>query len=904
MKRSLRSWLWRVPLTQEVDDELAFHVEMRARELIARGMDPASARTEALRRVGDLRRVARTCVNLGRKRDREMRFRQWFQELGADVRFASRQLRAAPGFTVVAALTLALGIGANSAIFALADATVLRPLPFPDPDRLVLIDEWGPQQGGRSRIELLNMEEWERQSRTFESLAAMWIPANGGGPNLIGPDGTPEMVTAHQVTPRFFDVLGVRPILGRTFRVDDPVLQPNAIVISETFWRQRLAADRAIVGRSIPFEGAPLTVIGVVPAGFRFGPGANQEGEGNTPSARLWRVLPRPTASDAGAARGQCGVCRFLRVVGRVKPGVSQQSARSDLTAIADRLAAENGGSRPRRVVLTPLRDDLIAPDVRFTALLLLAVVGFILLLCCANIANLLLARTAARTRELAVRAALGAGRRRIVRQMLTESLVLATLGGAIGASVCAVILAAAPGLAPGGLLPDIVTLGFDARVIAFCVGCSLLVGVLFGMVPAWQATRQSLARVIASETRSATGGDRLRSVVVGAEIAAAVLVLCGAGVLLRTLLALDNIDEGYRANPSQVLTADFDLPDERYPDDAAISRFYAAVERELTALPGVSGAGWATTLPLGGSQLGGNAFDIVGDPPRADDDAPSADIQIVSTAYFSAVDLPIVRGRAFTDDDRSGGGAVSIVNEAFARRYLAGRDPIGVRIALRGAGDRTGPRVIVGVARQIKERPDEAEDFAQIYLPMAQLPWAEAYLLIRADAGDAVSLTSAVRQAVARVDRLMPMRSIATLEDVARTTTAPHRFRATLVSAFGALGLGLAVVGVFGVLAYSVQQRVREFGVRLALGATSRDVIALVLGSGARLVAAGVAVGLAAAALLARGLSSFLFGVQPLDAVSFASAALLLVVTAAIAMVVPAWRAARVDPIDALRNL
>ena len=457
--------------------------------------------------------------------------------------------------------------------------------------------------------------------------------------------------------------------------------------------------------------------------------------------------------------------------------------------------------------------------------------------------------------------------------------------------------------LVPGRMLPEIVTLALTGRIVAFCAASAIVVGVLFGILPALEATGRSLMEVLASESRTATGGNRLRSVVVAAEVAAAVLVLCGAGVLLRTLLALDGIDQGYRANPDQVLTADFTLPGERYADDGARLRFYAATEREIAALPGVASAGWATTLPLGGSQLGRAAFEIVGDAPPAGD-TPSGDLQIVTAAYFSTLDLPIVQGRAFSDDDRAGGEDVCIVSEAFVRRHLAGRDPLGVRIALRGASGRMGERAIVGVARQVKERPDESEDFVQIYVPMTQLPWGEAYLLVRGEAQSATALTASVRQAVARVDPRLPVRDVGTLQGVARATTAPHRFRALLVGAFGALGLGLAVVGVFGVLACSVQQRVREFGVRLALGATSRDVMALVVGGGARLVAVGLCAGLAAAALLARGLSSVLFGVQPLDAVSFAAAALLLVVTAAVAMAVPAWRAARVDPIEALRNL
>ena len=880
MKHSLRSWLWRIPLDQEIDEELALHIEMRTRELVERGMDPDAARELVLARIGDLGDLKRTCIDLGRKRDREMRLTQWLEELGTDVRFAIRQLKASPGFAIVAAVTLALGIGANSAMFALADASLLRPLPFRDADRLVLVKERGKQQL-RSNISQLNMTDWLAQNRTFESMAAWWYSPGDGGPTLMTRDGTPETVVAQQVTAGFFDLLGVRPIAGRTFLASDETARFSAVVLSETFWRNRFGGDPTLIGRDISLSGQPMTVVGVVPSSFHF-----------FRNSSLWMLLPVPTGRAT----------RFnLHVIGRLKPGVSTAEARADLTPIADRLAQEYGDRRVGRyLTVEPLRDTLIGGELRLTSMLLLGVVGFVLLMCCANVANLLLARATARARELALRSALGAGRGRIVVQLLTESLVLATIGGILGMGVGAAILAVAPTAIPPDLLPGAITLTFDGRVMTFCAVTTLVVGVLFGLAPAWQATGLSLVHSLTSSTRSSTGRGRFHYVLVITEVATAVLLLCGGGLLLRTLLKVDNVDPGYGADAGSVLTMDVTLPDSRYPTAESLLRFYNQVEAELSALPGVRAAGWATTLPMGGGQIGSNPFQIVGDPLAAADDRPMADYQIVSPSYFDAVQVPIVAGRAFTDRDTANSVQVCIVNEAFARRYLAGRNPIGVRMTLSTGGRfsrRDVVHEIVGVSRQVKGRADEAQDFVQIYLPNAQVPYPEANLVVRAASGEGEALASSVRAAAARVDKEQPIRRLVTLEQITSEATARYRFRAVMVVTFAGLALALAMVGVFGVLGYSVQQRTREFGVRIALGASTANVLGLVLGSAARLIGVGIVVGLTLALAFAQAVGAFLVGVAPRDPATFAAVTIVLTITAAIACTMPALRAARVDP-------
>jgi len=887
MKRSLRSWLWRIPIDQEVDEELALHIEMRTRELVDRGIEPKAAHEAAIARLGDLASLKRTMTDLGRKRDREMRLTIWLEELRDDVTFAFRQLKSSPAFTLVATLTLALGIGANSAIFALADGTLLRPLPYRAPDRLVTIWEHSAKTA-RGYVSPLNMFDWNTRSRTFEKIAG--FTPSVGQMVMAGADGNAETVTRQWVTAGIFDVLGVTAIAGRTFSADDEARHPNVVVMSEPFWRTRYNADPSVIGREIRLDGSLWTIIGVLPKDFQL--------LGQT---SLWAM--RPLVNLPPRARGFYA----FQVVGRLKPGVSIKAAEKDLAAVAESLAREfPQTNKGRGVALEGMHDSMIGSDLRLTSMLFLGVVGFVLLICCANVANLLLARATVRTRELAVRSALGAGRRRIIRQLLTESVVLSLLGGAMGIGVGAAILSVAPSLIPRGLLPATVTLAFDMRVIGFCAVAALVVGLVFGVMPAWKATGFSSAQVITSDSRTTTGGGTLRGLLVIGEVATAVLLLFGAGLLLRTLIAVDAFDRGFRAE--SVLSMLVDPLGSKYPTPQSLEQFFDQVEAEIVAVPGVAGVAWASDLPLDFFDSGELSFEIVGDPPVDEGQRPSTSQQIVSATYFSTLDLPILAGRVFDRRDTRDGVAVCIVNEAFARSFGGGRSPIGQRVALRPTSSPQAKpvvREIIGVARQVKGRPDESKDFVQLYVPISQLISDDMFVVVRPKSGRAEALAPAVRAAISRIDKeqLVGVTNVMTLEDIAWAATGRHRFRAVMVVAFATLALVLAMVGVFGMLAYSVQQRVRDIGVRRALGATTNDVLRLVIVNAARVIATGAAIGLALSAVSSRLIETMLFGVRPLDLGTFAFVTVVLAVTAALSIAGPAWRAARIDPAMALRN-
>jgi putative ABC transport system permease protein len=578
---------------------------------------------------------------------------------------------------------------------------------------------------------------------------------------------------------------------------------------------------------------------------------------------------------------------------------------------VAARLATQFPASnKGHGVTLLPIRDALVGRELQLTTLLLLGVVGFVLLMCCANVASLLVAQANGRTRELAVRAALGAGRGRVVAQLLTESLVLASIGGVLALAVAWALLIAAPSVVPPGVLPAAVMLTFDLRVAAACAGGAAVVGVLFGVAPAWQSNRGRLADAIAADARVTSRSGWLRSSLVSVQVAAAVLVLCGAGLLLRALVTLEGLDSGPRA--TDVLTGIVNLPfpapgtTSRYPTAEEARRFFDAVESEVRAIPGVRHVAWGGPMPLDGAWFG-QQFMIAGDAPKPVASWDGATYHPVSTEYFAALDLPIVAGRAFTVADRADAPAVCIVSEAFVARFLKGRAPVGTRLVLPrmifGPGGPPPVVEIVGVARQAKVSAAETEPRPHVYVPLAQNNWWVASLVVRPEHGGASALLAPVRNAMARIDRERVLRQPRTIATIAREATARPRFRAVLVGAFAALALLLATVGVFGVLAQLVQQRTREFGVRIALGASRLSVIGLVVRHAARITMIGLVAGLGLALGLGRLLATLIFPIAPTDPIAYTVAPLIAVITACVACVVPAWRATRVDPATSFRD-
>jgi putative ABC transport system permease protein len=877
---------------REIVEELSQHLDERYDEFLAAGLSAPDAERAAIAELQEpdvlassMRTLQQANVVPATPPGAPGRF--LLRDLWHDLRHAGRVLRKQPGFATAAVVTLALGIGANSAMFALVDATLLNPLPFPNPERLVKLWE-RTDATARSPVSPLNLLDWQQRSRSFEIVAG-YIP-NVASMVMAGADGTAETVSRQWVTSGIFDALGITPVAGRTFLPTDDTGRARVVVLGEGFWRTRFNADRSIVGREVKLDGDNYTIVGVVPR--------QAEVLGRS---SIWAM--RPLHGLPPRARGAYA----LHVVGRLKPGIAPEAAESDLAAVAETLAQEfPQTNKGRSAALEPLAAAVVGPDLRQSALLFLGVVGFVLLICCGNVANLLLTRATVRRREFAIRSALGADRPRLVRQLLTESLVLAAIGGALGVGVGAMILAAAPALLPNDLMPPGVGLSFDRRIVAFCAAAALFVGCLFGVAPALQATSVAFQRSMGDGRTTTGGGSRIRALLVIGEVATAVVLLFGAGLLLRTLLALDRVDPGYRAD--SVLTMIVDPLGSQYPTTEALLKFYEDVRQEVVAAPGVRSAAWATTLPMGPSDAGSIAFEAVGEAPVEQSQRPIADYQVVSPGYFSTVDLPLVAGRSFEDRDTGTSVPVCIVNEALVRKHLQGRSPIGMRLRLLstdGQGGEPEVREIVGVARQVRGRPDETEDLLQVYVPLAQSPIGDIFLLVTSTSGRADALVSSVRGAIGRIDRaqLVSVRDIMTLEDVTRDATSRHRFRAVLVIAFAGLALLLAMIGLFGTVAFTVQQRVREFGVRRALGATTGDVLRLVAGSAFFVLGTGTVIGLALSVVAGRLLTTMLFGVAPVDPLTFVGVMVILALTAVASLAAPAWRATRVNPVVALRT-
>jgi putative ABC transport system permease protein len=800
--------------------------------------------------------------------------------LFSDFRFVVRSLRKAPGFCALAVLVVAVGIGATSAIFNLIDGTLIRPLPFADPGRLVMLWEH-PPSFARNRVAPLNFLDWSEQNRSFTAMAAI----SGGGRTLTNA-GVAERIPGQSVTTAFFEVLGIKPLAGRTFVPDDAMPQPAVVVISERFWKSHLDGGASAVGRVVRLDGQPLTVIGIVPASFQI-----------LFPADIWTPFPPRRTPEQ---RRQ----HYMQVIGRLRPGTTIDQARGDMDLVAQniaRLAPET--NKNWTVTIEPLRDALVSGEVRSTSLVLGGVVAFVLLMACANVANLLLARGIGRAREIAVRAALGASGRQLARLLLIESLVLAMLGGAAGLALSWAALQVAPSVVPPGLLPEGIPLQFDARVTFFATALTGLTGVLFGMAPAWHAARTPLGESLAAGGRASIGGvGRLRALLAVGEVAGAVLLLAGAGLLVRTLASVNAEDPGYHAD--SVLTMSVSLPLSRYADQTRVLTFFRRAEAALAAIPGVESVGFVDNLPLDGWNIG-QGIEIVGAPPVDASARKSAHYQMTSPRYFETMGIRLAAGRAFTERDVETSPPVCIVNEEFVRRFLSGRDPLGaiVKVANMAPGNApTIPREIVGVIRQVAIGAGEKEKAPEIYVPMEQNVWYASAIALKT-AGPPATFAAAARAAIASIDKDQPVTRVRTMDEVAAEATQGPRFRAALVGTFAGIALALAAVGIFGVLTFSVRERMREFGVRVALGASTADILRLVVGNGLKIAVSGVAIGLAAAAVLTRTLASLLFGVTPLDPVTFLAAPALLVTTALVACVAPALRAVRVDPAVTLRQ-
>ena len=801
--------------------------------------------------------------------------------LVSDLRFAIRSLRQAPGFSVLASLVLAVGIGTTSATFNLIDGTLIRPLPYADPDRLVMLWEHPPSYA-RNRVSPLNFLDWSEQNRAFASMAAV----AGSGRTLTSTSGVAERIPGQSVTTAFFDLLGVAPLAGRTFVPDDATPQPNVVIVSERFWRSHMDQNSAAVGRVLRLDGQPFTVVGIVPASFQI-----------LFPADIWTPFPLRRTPEQ---RRQ----HYLQVIARLRPNTTIDQARSDMAVVAGniaRIAPET--NKNWTVTIEPLRDALVSGEVRSTSLVLGGVVAFVLLMACANVANLLLARGIGRAREIAVRVALGASRLQIARLLLSESLILATIGGGAGLAMSWATLRIAPSLIPSGLLPQGIALHFDARVTLFAAALTGVTGVLFGMAPAWHATRVALGESLAAGGRASIGGaGRMRSVLAVGEVAGAVLLLAGAGLLLRTLASMTAADAGFHAD--SVLTMSVSLPLSRYPDQANALNFFRRADAALAALPGVQSVGFVENLPLDGWDIG-QPIEVVGDPLVDSSNRKSAHYQITSPRYFETLGIRLAEGRPFNDRDVATAPQVCIVNEEFVRRFLGGRAPLGMMVKVPNMAPGQAPsipREIVGVIRQVAIGAGEKEKAPEIYVPMEQNVWYSSAIALKTAGPPAATIPSA-RAAIAGIDKDQPVTRVRTMDEVAAEATERPRFRAALVSTFAAMALVLAAVGIFGVLTFSVRERRREFGVRMALGTTSRDILRLVLGAGVRIAGTGALIGVALAAFLTRTLASLLFGVTPLDPVTFAAAPALLVITALVACVAPAIRAVRVDPAVTLRQ-
>jgi len=884
MRRLFRLTRPSTEVSRDLASELQFHLDMRTQELIESGLPPEAARDAALRAFGDLRAVEAECRGIARQRVRERERKANMVGIVQDVRYAWRTLRKTPGFTLVVVLTLALGIGANTAIFSMVRGVLLRPLPYADGQRLVFLQQPATRAGVQNtQFSVAELADYRAQSRALAGIVEYHSM-----PFILLGRGEPLRVQTGVVSANFFDLLGVRPLLGRGFRPgeDAPGAEP-VLVLSYGFWRDRLGGDPGVVGRHFTMNDHVHTVIGVLPPIPQY-PGANDV---YMPSSAC------PFRSSETMVRTR--VMRMLTLFGRLAPGVSSEQAQVELEGISGRLHAEYADAYPAGdgfgIRVTPLQAQLTA-QARPTLLLLLGTALFVLLIACANVANLSLARLVRREREMALRAALGADRARIFRQLLAEGLLLSLAAAAAG------LVFAAGGL---GLLtafaarmtPRAGEIALDGPVLGFALGLGLLTGLLFALLPALPSRASVVAALKDGGGSTGAGSHRLRSVLVVAQVAVSVVLLVGAGLMLRSVLALQGVDPGF--NPEQVLAAKLDLNFSKYTTNEQFQQFHQRLRERLAAQPGVALVASSRGYPLDGRRSFAFDFEIEGHPLEPGRARPQADFRVASPDYFRALGIPLVTGRLFTDRDGLQTPSVAIINQSMARRYWLGQDPVGQRITADTGKTWT---TIVGVVGDVRQYGLETDPVDEMYLPFDQIPLREGALVVRGSA-DPATLARRVKEEVLALDPEQPLAGARPLTEVRADALAPARLTATLLGMFAGLALVITAAGLAGLMAFSVSQRTQEIGVRMALGAARSEVMAMVLRHGLRLVVIGLVAGAAGALALSRAMSGLLYGVTPTDAPTFAATAAVLVSIAALACLIPARRASTVDPMVALRS-
>ncbi len=808
-----------------------------------------------------------------------------------DLRYAIRMLRKSPGFTAVAVLTLALGIGANTAIFSVVNTVLLRPLPFQEAQQLVTLWERDPKRGyDDNEPAASNFRDWKAQNQVFDQMAVFDSYYNRF--NISG-EGRPERVEGAAISANLFQVLGVWPMIGRTFlEEEDQPGRDQVVLLSYNLWRRRFGADPALVGKTILLNARNVSVVGVMPPGCQFPGGTGKiPGAYTNKAAELWV----PLALDVEAWNRRSS--HYLQAIARLKPEVTLNQAAAEMNALQQRIQQqypqEFVGSE---VKLVPLRTQVVG-SIRPALLVLLGAVAFVLLIAGANVANLLLARAAGRRKEIAIRAVLGASRFRVIRQALTESMLLALFGGILGTVLAWWGKDFLVRLSPEDV-SQIRGVQIDGWVLGFTLGLSLLTGVIFGIAPALQATEADVNESLKEGGWGASDGlgrNRVRSFLVVAEVGLALVLLTGAGLMIQSFMRLEQVNPGFQ--PDYVSTLQISVPEVKYSTEQQQAAFFQQVLRRVETVPGVEAVGTTTALPLTGANEN-YGIEIEGHPLDPSLEAVGADYRAVSAGYFHTLRIPLIRGRRLTERDTKDAAPVILINQTFAHLYFANENPLGKRVRI-GHG-RSRPE-IVGVVEDVRHLGLDAEIHPEIYEPFLQVPWSSMTLVVRTSLNP-TTLAAVIQREVLSLDKDQPVSQVMTMDQIVADSVGQPRFRTLLLGLFGTLALILATVGIYGVMSYSVNQRIHEIGIRMALGADRNEVLRLVVGQGLTLTMSGLAVGLAGAFALTRVLATFLYGVSTTDPATFAGVSLLLVGAALLACYIPARRATNVDPMVALR--